>query len=144
MYQSQKLPKFSFFAFKYPKWLQFSGKTKILSMTRNYLYPTVCVTYRLCPVRKTYTGYTTYICSFRKLLFREPFNAPLKRKSIIFFLLCIAVEGCIMSIKYTILKTSNFKATLKKTEYIFQVSQNILDFLFFWNPKGKQYLLASL
>lgn len=42
-----------------------------------------------------------------------------------------------MSIKYAILKTSDFKATLKKIEYIFQVSQNSLGFLFFWNPKGK-------
>lgn len=49
-----------------------------------------------------------------------------------------------MSIKYAILKTSDFKATLKKTECTFQVAQNISGFLFFWGPKGKECFLASL
>ena len=91
----QKSPKFSFIAFKYPKLSQFSGNTKIISMNwRLFLYLPVGATDGLRCARETYAGYTTYICSFRKLLFRGPFNAPLKRKSIILFVLCMAVEEC--------------------------------------------------
>lgn len=43
-----------------------------------------------------------------------------------------------MSIKYALLQTSDFRATFKKIECIFQVSQNGPGFLFLWN------LLASL
>jgi hypothetical protein len=71
------------------------------------------------PVRLTYARCATSIWSFSKLLFRAPFNAPLKRKSVIFFCALYGSSGGTMTIKYALLKADYCEATLKKTEDIF-------------------------